>query len=236
MAIDAKTGQIIGRDHMLRQANRQDGVALRTVGPYTVGIITDGCGEGHASEVGATLGAQYLIQQASDLLAMGAAPAEVTETLYNRMIHFLDYLVLGMQPADRTTFVQHHLLFTIVGVIASETDGVIFTAGDGLFVIDDTLTKINQDNTPGYIAYHLLDSETLGGYKPQHGFDAQPLPADWSRVAIASDGFEPELLDQVWALSHPRALQRKLNGWSNTDHRFRDDATIITLERTPDHD
>ena len=38
----------------------------------------------------------------------------------------------------------------------------------------------------------------------------------------------------VWGITHLRGLQRKMNVWSALERRFRDDATLITVERTPD--
>lgn len=228
-----RAGQVIGRDHMLRQANAQDSYTVMERDGHVIGVVCDGCGGGEHSEVGATLAAQYIAGQVAEMIGSGVTLDNIPGELYGRTVRFLDYLTVGMQPANRTAFIQHYLLFTVVGVIANEHEAVIFSAGDGLVVVDDTVTKIDQSNTPAYIAYRLLDEEQIGGFDMPDGFDVCRLAA-WARLAVASDGFEVELLPEVWGITHSRGLQRKLNMWSNMGRRFQDDATIITVERVDD--
>ena len=231
MPIQVRAGHIIGRDHMIRQANCQDGYAVAQHNGHVIGMVCDGCGEGAHSEVGAKLASQYLVTQTVNLLNMNRSLNDISVELHHSMISFLNYLVAGMQPADRTTYIQHNLLFTIVGIVASENGGVIFTAGDGLTLIDDNIRAIDQHNTPAYIAYNLLDCDTLGDFEMPASFEVTRFDGQWEKLAVASDGFETELLPEIWQMSHPRGLQRKMNVWSNQEHRFRDDATIITLEK-----
>lgn len=228
--IQVRAGQIIGRDHMARQANAQDSVAVTQQNGYVVGVVCDGCGSGTSSEVGAKLAAQYIVMQAKSRLDAEMLPEDVVKALYPSVINFLNYLLIGMQPINEVDFIHHHLLFTIVGVIASDEQTLVFSAGDGLIAIDDTVTQINQNNTPAYIAYNLLDANALNSLKMPDSFEVCDVP-EWNRIAVATDGFEPELLPAVWGMSHQRGLQRKLNVWSNMERRFRDDAAIITLEK-----
>jgi hypothetical protein len=225
--ITLRAGQIIGRDHMTRQANLQDSYSVLQTERYSIGILCDGCGEGRRSEVGAALASEYLAGQAAALLNEGHAPDELPALLHERALGFLRGLLKIAQPVQPVRFIHDHLLFTVVGIIASEQGSLIFAAGDGLVVMDDRVLQRDEGNKPSYIAYHLLD-----GCERQPTFDVLPLPSDWTRAAIGSDGFEAELLPQVWGLAHPRGLQRKLNAWSNNERRFPDDATLITLERT----
>jgi hypothetical protein len=229
--LQVRAGQVIGRDHLLRQANCQDGYALLQTDQHIVGIVCDGCGDGQYSEVGAKLAANYLAGQAVDLLGRGHDIQKIPDLLYRCMTSYLEDLICLTQPRDRLGFLRHHLLFTIVGVILSESGGVIFTAGDGIYAIDGSLRHIDQDNQPMYIAYRLVDPTILGGLVVPNQFDVEVIPADWQRVMIASDGLEVDLVPQVWQLSHPRGLQRKLNLWSNQEHRLRDDTTVITVEK-----
>lgn len=233
MPIRVRTGQIIGRDHMMRQANCQDSHAVGTHGSHFIGIVCDGCGSSTHSEVGAKLAAQYLTDQAIHMLNMNKSLDEIPHLLYQSMISFLNYLVVGMQPHDPVAYIEDYLLFTIVGVIASEDEGVIFTAGDGLIKVDECEQQIDQDNTPTYIAYHLLDLDQMAGFTMPDSFQIHPVKPDWQQIAIATDGFEAKLLPEVWGLQHERGLQRMLNRWSMQERRFTDDTTIITLERLP---
>ncbi|NJR12838.1 hypothetical protein HC776_03000 [bacterium] len=64
------------------------------------------------------------------------------------------------------------------------------------------------------------------------GFHIQPVRG-WQRLAIGTDGVVPDVLPQVWDITHERGLQRKMNVWASLERRFRDDATLITMEHTP---
>jgi hypothetical protein len=225
--ITIRTGQIIGRDHMARQANCQDGYVILQTERYTAAIVCDGCGEGRRSEVGAALAADVLARQAAALLDEGCGLDSLPALLHDWTLGFLGGLLTLAQPTHPARFIHDHLLFTVLGIVVTEQGGLIFAAGDGLIAVDEQVIVRDEGNRPSYIAYHLLDGCDL-----PLGFDVITLPPDWTCAAIASDGFEPELLPGVWGLTHPRGLQRRLNAWSNNERRFRDDATIITLERT----
>lgn len=252
-AIRARTAQIIGRDHLIRQANRQDAHALLQNETFTVAVLCDGCGEGEHSEIGATLAAQFLAARALEAAEQGVPLAEIPARLHKRLLDYLCGVIDMTAPPDRLAFIQHHLLFTVLGVIArapkrasdglntfyrergkwgnvGESQAVIFAAGDGLIAVDDEVTQRDEGNAPRYPAYHLLAPDQISRIDLPAGFAVQQV-MEWERLALASDGFEPALLPEVWnAASQPRALQRRFNLWSNEQKRFKDDATLITLE------
>lgn len=228
--ITIRAGQIIGRDHMARQLNSQDSYTVLKTERHAVGILCDGCGEGRRSEVGAALASEFLAELALALLRDGHELDTLPDLLYGGALGFLRGLVNLVQPPQPERFIHDHLLFTVLGIVVSGETGLIFAAGDGTIVIDDHTILRDENNTPSYLAYHLID-----GCDTPMGFDVLSLPDEWTRAAIASDGFETALLPDVWELTHVRGLQRKLNAWSNLERRFRDDATIITLERTRSH-
>jgi hypothetical protein len=229
--IHVRAGSIIGIDHAQRQTNCQDSYSLIETEQEVIGIVCDGCSEGAHSEVGATLAARYLAQQAAHLLAHGTTLLDMPVHLHTRLISFLNEFVCLMQPENPVEFIRQHLLFTVVGTVITPSGGVIFTAGDGMVAIDATAVTIDQSNQPAYIAYHLLLGHLPRNFHLPDTFDVVELPPDWQRAAVASDGFVPDLLPQVWGLKHARGLQRKLNVWGSQERRFRDDATIIAIER-----
>ncbi|MCU0496717.1 MAG: protein phosphatase 2C domain-containing protein [Anaerolineae bacterium] len=226
-----RAGQVIGRDHLLRQANCQDSYALIEHEDYIIGIICDGCSQGERSEVGAMLGAEYLSRRAAQLLEEGHNAHDLPECLYQDTLSFLENLCTLMPDLQRRIFVQKYLLFTVVGVIIHHETSVLFTAGDGLLVIDDFKTMIDQKNEPTYLAYHLVKGHLPPAYQLPTGFECQTLAKNWQRLAIGSDGFELDLVSELWGQSHPRGLQRKLNYWSNQERRFKDDTTLIVIEK-----
>lgn len=233
--LNVRTAQVIGRDHILRGINCQDSYAVIERDAYAIGVICDGCGEGKKSEIGATLAADYLAGKAAKLFDAGILLADLPGLLYPHMIDYLRDLVQVSEPGNPFGFICDHLLFTILGMIVTRDGGVIFAAGDGLVMIDDDVNVRDQGNQPSYIAYHLLAPAGINGRELPDSFDIYALPDDWERLVIASDGFEVDLLSDLWDITHPRGLQRRLNLWSNREHRFHDDATLITLERALNH-
>ncbi len=229
--IQTRVGQIIGHDHIARRINCQDGYALLQTDDYVIGIVCDGCGEGKHSEIGAKLAAQYLAGQILALLEEGTLLSELPQLLHTRLIAYLDELVQVSQPLQPLQFIRENLLFTTLGVVCTKQESLLFAAGDGTILINDTLHRINQNNKPAYIAYNLIKPEMLGEFTMPQSFEVFPCEPGWQRLAIASDGFDDDLFPDVWGLANIRGLQRKLNVWSDRDRRFRDDATIITVER-----
>lgn len=224
-------GTIIGRTHTMRQSNCQDAFSFAVAADYAAGVLCDGCGEGSASEIGAKLAARYLTQEAVTLFLKGAAPADLPGTLYPALIEYLGGLLNLQRISEmmgRQIFVKQHLLFTVLGFVLSKESGVIFTAGDGLVYIDGSLRKLEHGNLPPYPAYHLVATDII-----PFGFEVTAFdPGSLQYLGLASDGFDAELFDELHGLTrHRRAIQRKLNVWSNKEKRFLDDATVIWLER-----
>lgn len=230
--IHCRAAHVTGRDHTLSQRNRQDSHTLIETDEYVIGVVCDGCGEGTRSEVGAALASQFIAGRAADLLHAGICPLRLPPLLYRATVDFLKELLDLVRPTNLKQFSMDHLLFTVLGVVITPTAGAIFAAGDGLITIDNQVYQRDENNCPSYIGYHLFPPTSLAGSRPlECEFDVYPLGPDWRRLAIASDGFELELLPGVWGLKQPRALQRKFNVWSDQDHRFRDDATLLLMER-----
>lgn len=223
--IQVRAGQIIGRDHLARQANCQDSYALIERDAYLIGVVCDGCGEGQHSEVGATLAAPYLADQLACLLDKGEALERLPDLSGDKALNFLRSLLGVIRPSNNAAFIKDYFLFTLLGMVVTPTAGIIFAAGDGTIMINDQVMIRDQSNTPEYLAYRLLEPT-----RPSR-VDVYQLDPTWQRAAIMSDGFETVLLPQIWGYDHPRGLQRKLNFWSGEQHRFRDDATIIAAER-----
>jgi Protein phosphatase 2C len=232
--MQTRAGSIIGRDHILRAANCQDAMSLLTFNfdgkAAAVGVVCDGCGEGTHSEVGATLAASFLAEQGAALLATGRTLEEIPGELFKRLRMFLENILNVRAPLNATLFVRDHLLFTVLGVVAVEETAVVFAAGDGTILIDAAVTVRDEDNSPNYIGYHLIDPKFLTDDARLESFDIHHVK-DWARLAIATDGFDADLLPEIWDLPNSRALQRKMNIYSDQARRFRDDATIITFER-----
>jgi hypothetical protein len=227
-----RTASIIGRDHTFRQANCQDAYAFRESAEHIFGLVSDGCGEGAHSEVGAKLLSKFILEEISLLLAGGVSIKEIPPALFLRCIRFLKRVAWQTVFENLTEFVRDYLLCTVLGFVMDENQGIIFAAGDGLIIINEEIITRDEKNKPNYLGYHLVDRRFLekADQLPEkfdtYEFDVESL----SHLAIATDGFEPELIRDIWNHKHPRGLQRKFNVWSREKH-FSDDATMIVVER-----
>lgn len=228
--IRVHVGQSVGLDHQLKQRNCQDSYALYESTDTIIGVVCDGCSEGPRSEVGAALGAQYLMAQASQLVAQHIPLADLPKMLYTRLVAYLDQVTALSTPPNRVVFVRDYLLFTVLVLIITKEGTLLLSAGDGLIVIDEQVECIDQKNLPSYVAYHLLPEYLPTSFKMPQGFQVHAV-TEWQQLAIGSDGFVPDLLPDVWGMSHIRSLQRKMNVWAEQGRHFRDDATLITIER-----
>lgn len=231
LTLRVRLGQVMGRDHLLRGANCQDGKALVEARGYFAAVLCDGCSEGERSEVGARAAAEFAAAHVGRLLANGTAVQDVPRLLYPALINFLREFVLAVKPANAAHFVLDALLFTVLGVAVRGDEAILFAAGDGTLVMDGQIFQRDENNTPRYIGYHLLDASTRGNLIMPETFAVYEPEPTWERLAIATDGFEVDLFPQVWNIPHPRGLQRRMNVWWSQEMRFRDDATLVTLER-----
>ncbi len=212
----------IGRDHLRVGRNNQDGVFSTT----RVAVVTDGCSSQPQSEVGAQLGARYLGQWLS-------AQPELTPDLPHRatdaLTAYLYQSVLALGP-DVEPLLERYFLFTFLAAVRIGARGMIFGLGDGAFLIDDELVKLDSgpDNAPPYCAYRLTNT----GSRPEAQLHFWG-PA--KRLAVMTDGFDRlapprllELTNEEALHRNPLTFQRRLNVLAETE-RFTDDATIALL-------
>lgn len=236
------SAKIIGRGHLLAGINCQDALKKGTidVDGKTVyyGIVCDGCSEGADSEVGAKLAVAYLGRQIEILVKSKVSIRKIPTIVRKRLIRFLKKL-LGQisfdSPRARIDFIKNNLLFTIIGFICAE-ETIVFAQGDGVVVIDDRLFVRDENDTPMYIGYEMVDRKYLfANVSPlPTEFDCLVMPTDdLSRLIIASDSLANELdiVSELWNNERPIVLQKKVNAWSFNDHKFKDDLSVIVLEK-----
>lgn len=240
-----KAGRVAGRDHVIKGKNCQDALSVWQGNiqgkPVIVCAVADGCGSGEYSEVGSRLAVDFITGQARNLVAIYSAMS-LHHYLYQKMRHYLMQVIMAHElydPREQAEFINDHLLFTLIVVVIYKQSCQIMYMGDGLIQIDESRLAMDHGNRPPYIGYDLIDPQYLSSdrtnLQKQFGMLELPLEA-FQKLAIGTDAWyqELDLLDQVWDLGeHPNALQRKMRVWSNYDHRFSDDAALITIERQP---
>ena len=237
-AYRVRAGRVTGRGHLLDGSNCQDAhaqLAFEHTGQrYLCGVVTDGCGSGACSEVGAQLGAHVISREIRRLVEVGTPVEELAEPLFERLLSSLRGLLAACRiegAGERTRFVADFLLFTVGGFLVAPRQTLIFAAGDGVVLLNDALHLREQQNAPAYPGYLLLTGPDATSVPAR--FDCYTLPTtELERLAIGSDAWiaERTLLEQLGELRRPASLQLRMNRWSAAQH-FQDDATLIVVER-----
>lgn len=228
-------GKVIGRQHVLTGKNCQDAYAIynpvedegQLSHTLSAGVLSDGCGSSPTSEVGANLIVQRAISSAMESevgrIWKKWSLHQVVEYVEKSVLEYLSNLPRGIWGGD---FVVKNLLATVLGFVTDGEKIIIFSSGDGTIFIEDDVLQIDEDNRPSYLAYNLLGQKV--------GFKIIEVDLkETEKIALASDGFESELIDDFWSKEHPNGVQRLLNVYSKKKH-FSDDATLITVEKIPE--
>ncbi len=262
-ALDARFavtgGSVLGREHRRLGRNNQDAFAWSQAGSALVAVVVDGCGSGPHSELGARLGARLLVTALKRQLdeppecpiedVLAAARAEVLERLH------------GLLPAlggTAVVTVRDHFLFTVLGAVVGRRETVIFSLGDGVWMLDGQRHVIRfPGNAPPYLGYALipeaLESAALGN--APFAIEARRPTAGVDSLVIGTDGAadleraEPGVLAQLATderyLKNPQAVSRclaRLNrerirvDWQagavrKSPGRLEDDTTLILVRR-----
>lgn len=248
MKIRVREATITGSDHKRLGKNNQDsrrfgGIQLDGQ-KYLFGVVCDGCSGGVHSETGAHLMASYISNEIPAILQLGLPLQDVPQALFTRCIGYLSAVTAQTIVGDalqRTLFVRDQMLCTIMAFVMSEQELIFFSAGDGMYVVNDHHVMIDQDNKPAYLGYHLVDKAYLtvkGGILPQSFSVNSYSTKEVNRFAICTDGMLPEAVDSLWNWppesedEHKLVLQRRLRVLANRTFNFKDDCTVIAVEIT----
>jgi hypothetical protein len=198
-------GRVTGRAHQRLGHGCQDGLAWYAAADALVAVVTDGCGSGQYSEVGARLGARLLV--AALVRELGRAPGgepgapgrapgrassepgELDTSMVQRACEdVLDHLrvLARAMGGDLAHTVSEHFLFTVVGAVVTAARTMVFALGDGIVAINGAVHVIGPfpGNCPPYPGYRLLDP----GASPALSFHAVEPTAALDSLLLATDG------------------------------------------------
>ncbi len=221
-----------GRVHRLHWRNGQDAALAHQIGPeLAFGLVLDGCGakaqiagqrRPSHNEVGAHLLGHYLAGWLSRALPTGPSALEVVGGLGEAAASFLGSLVeLVSGDAEREMLARTQLLCTIVGFVVRPGDALVFWIGDGLALLDETAWRLDSPPAPDYAAHSLLD----GVKRFPVGFMVRDR-AGLRRLAVASDGWQPDLLADLPGPCTSLELGRWVNRHAAARDRFADDGAV----------
>lgn len=231
---------IPGRSHRLMHQNVQDVALAGGSNGYNYGLVLDGCGSKYRDQTGVysahnEAGAYLLGQFVANWLTVNL-PAEqclctMFDDLYTAAVSFLAEMTARLNfthPDARRRFMATHLLSTVLGFVVRPQDAAFFWVGDGYLCQNGEVTTLDAGNYPDYLAYALADPI----FPPT--FQVQMLNRDkieW--LAVASDGWTPELLAEVPSTMDNLALQRWLNVTARQPGYFEDDGAIAIFRPQP---
>lgn len=153
-------GSVIGRDHRIVPKNCQDGFHVKNRGSITVGVVTDGCGSGAHTEVGAHIGARLVCEA---VLAERERVEFISDIRWDRVLGDVvsTLHVLARQMGESlSAVVNEFLLFTVVGVVMDDAEAGFFNFGDGVIQINQQQIELGPfpGNEPPYLGYCLVGS------------------------------------------------------------------------------
>ena len=155
-------GSLPGAHHRLSWRNNQDAVATVERPGLWCGVVSDGCGSGAFSELGARLVVQATTQWAlaANLDDNGGDARRWADDCCTNVVERLRVVLPHRLPLDGdAAFIRDHLLATLLVAVVTSERAAVFGIGDGVVVVDGDAKVIapNAGNAPNYLAYRLLD-------------------------------------------------------------------------------
>ncbi len=203
------SGSIIGRDHVLSgkglrttlvSGNNQDATFGHISADKIIGVVADGCSKGLHSEVGANIGVVYFVQRVTDYLNTHrlnifaddrSGPEYFLERIRFDMCAFAHQHAVTCHSTTWAFETYHR--YTLIGVLIVSTGAMIFSIGDGVYMINEDLTSISfPDNKPPYFTYANTGSSITDANPELLKFQihARVAPENVDKLLIASDGLD----------------------------------------------
>ncbi len=186
-------GSIQGREHLRLAKNNQDAYHILTNEQYTIAVICDGCSSGQHSEVGAQIGVRVIVEMLARALSNQlipenqSIPRNLLEQVHQDLLSQIGSLTKAMGGNWLQTL-KDYFLFTIVGVVITATDLLVFSLGDGVIIINGQELDIGSwtNNAPPYLAYGLSSEASSQDYL----FQVHSLPPleEVKSILIGTDG------------------------------------------------
>jgi hypothetical protein len=245
-AFQVAGGSVPGRRHRMAGRNNQDAFAWAASDGGLVAVVSDGCGSGPHSEVGAQIGARLVVRGALRLARAGLGGADLLERLRGHVLHDLRRMAAAMRGpeaggAHLSRVVADYFLFTLVGLLVAGDTAITFSLGDGLIVVDGAPTRLGPfaDNQPPYLGYGLLPGSDGPRFQLHHQVPAQRLGSallatDGVAEAMLDDAPGSDLLGPFWTddriFRNADMIRRRLTV-VDRQQRLADDSTLVVVRR-----
>jgi hypothetical protein len=223
-------GSVAGREHTRLHRNNQDGVAALVEPGRIVAAVCDGCSAGRSSEVGARLGAAWIVASLPRILADRPDESELGERLAAGLVEYLRQIAAGLGGGPAV--VRDYLLFTFLAAVVEPERALILGLGDGLFAVDGERRVLDPgpENAPAYLGYRLVDPAQLHA-PPSLDPKLHLRAATVDSLVLATDGAAallPHELDAPLYAHNPSLAQKRLNA---IERRLDDDTSLVVIRR-----
>lgn len=207
----------------------EDSIWVKEHEDYIIGVVADGCNTGHRSH----FASQLLCYIVGSFFAVNKHHRIVSDG-------FLAWVVDDLRSIMRILRLEEiNVLSTMLLFEYDKRSKCLKTRslGDGVWFVNDVEHRIDQNNIPDYIGYHVNDDD-LNPYLEKY-----PIRAfyDVTRFMVCSDGIEriergslqkPPAVDPIKLLFHPPASPNYLDRMWNLIKRdgwiLADDLSIVS--------
>jgi hypothetical protein len=189
--IRAASGAALGSDHRALGKNLQDAAAARSDGVRAWGVVSDGCGSGRRSEVGAQLTVEVGMRVLS---SAQVALEEVPALVLAEVVRALGAVVDAVAPRDRRAFVEDCLSATLLGFLVREGQAIVFGVGDGTMWVADETVVLDRGGRPEVPAHAIFGAPVIAFAR---------MVSDVHFVGVATDGVPPGFREELPPFSGP---------------------------------
>jgi hypothetical protein len=241
------SGSITGTIHRNRYRNNQDAVCIAENDDALIGVVADGCSEGRHNEVGAKLFSRFICNQGLKL-AHKLNKGNIDKffiRLRHKSLKFMRHILNTIGDNSNQTL-QNMFLFTIIGTVITHNIAIIFTMGDGAYVLNDRLYVIDSDNKPDYLAYGLIEELVPTYFTIRSVLETKRL----ENIMLCTDGINyllnastttlkdgssagnhTRFLNEDRYIRNPSLLQKRLVVLGAINSILKDDTSIILIRR-----
>lgn len=251
-------GSIIGMNHKGTGMNNQDAFLIDRIDENNfIMMVSDGCGSERDSEVGAKLGIRIFSKTIKEyyqyLDSMNAK--EFIELIADMSSFKLSNIAEASGIQDD---LASYFLFTLLGGITTPKSTILFSLGDGIFIINGVHYKQEpfDNNSPAYLGYRDLIKSSFK--KEDLKFNVMDLEtSDIENLLIGTDGVNYLInswdktipgkdqiignISQFWEndiyFTNPMAIHHRLNlinrhhCVTNQNGSLEDDTTFVVARR-----
>ncbi len=239
---------LTGAAHRQGDRGNQDAWARVHGAGVSAVAVADGCSEGAGNALGAALAARLAVACSARRVASGASLAELPTQVLHDVVGELARLARACALDDEHagSVVGDALLATVHVAVACHGAWCVFGVGDGVVLVDDVLTVLDEGAAPDYPAYALFPALPAPRLRVHHlgpvargivlGTDGckellarqhEPLPDGTPVGDLAA-----HLRDTRWS-KNPSLVQKRLRAWAAEHGAPRDDCTLVVLRRSP---